>query len=118
MDEIMQRILYEIKGEVATVSAELRSLKENYAHGRSAQIAKAESDDKNFIGLQKSIEEMKEFKVDRREIKPLMKLNWLMGNWRFLMFVLFLASSMGWVTVNQEMLKKMLQVFLNGTAMP
>jgi hypothetical protein len=104
MDE-NSKILIDIQAQVSSVGTKLDAFKEYYEHGRAAQIVKASQDEQHFKEIKDEIGN----KVDKREVKPLLTLNWIMTNWKLAVFAIVILSSLGMISITSEVLKKLLQ---------
>lgn len=104
-----------LSGTVDSLSSKVTELHSDYKEGRSAAIRTAEKFDtkfdkieKNFNNVNNQIEKLDDRKLDKSAIVPLMKVNWLLSNWKVIAVILALLAGMGAIELNAGLLSKLL----------
>lgn len=104
------KVLLEIKADVATVAQKVNDLHDRYLQGREAQLKKAASDEKNF----KEISTKLEAKVDKKQIEPLLRINFILVNWKAVAIFVMLLVGMGIISIRSPILQKLLDTITTG----
>jgi hypothetical protein len=100
------KVLLDIKADVATVAQKIDDLNSRYSQGREAQLKKAASDEENF----KKIATQLDHKVDKSQIEPLLRINFILVNWKAVAFFVVLLVGMGVISINSPILQKLLDL--------
>lgn len=99
-------MLMDIQAQISTVASKMDSFTHAYAEGKAAQLVKAAQDEKHFSEIKGELA----FKVDKREVKPILALNSILLNWRLAFMILILLSSLGLISITGDWLRHFLKV--------